>query len=68
MRHILKAKENQYDIINQLLNKTIILSDENKIKQSLEIDAHLERMNNLHNSIEDKLIPFFGENPKNIYI
>lgn len=56
LRHILKAKENQYEIINQLLNKTIILSDENKIKQSLEIDAHLERMNNLHNSIEDKLI------------
>ena len=38
------------------MNSTIISCDEDKIKQSLEIDAHIERMNFLQMITEDNLI------------
>lgn len=56
LRNILKIKENKYKSVNKLLNSTIISCDEDKIKQSLEIDAHIERMNFLQMITEDNLI------------
>ena len=56
LRNILKIKENKYKSVDKLLNSTIISCDEDKIKQSLEIDAHIERMNFLQMITEDNLI------------
>ena len=56
LRNILKIKENKYKSVNKLLNSTIISCDEDKIKQNLEIDAHIERMNFLQMITEDNLI------------
>ena len=56
LKYIIKSKENQYNTVTKLLSTTIINSDENKIKQSLEIDNYLEKMNLLQCSIEDRIM------------
>ena len=61
LRNILKIKENKYKSVNKLLNSTIISCDEDKIKQSLEIDAHIERMNFLQMITEDNLIDLLSK-------